>query len=112
MIGVDLGGTSTKVCYMSEDGEMKLFCFPTKIEEIKKFFNVDENMNLSIPSIDKPIKGWSVTGGGSHKFRTFFEKIIPKPSFVDELTVTSLGAQHMLKDPNKLHVIGDGNSVD
>ena len=112
-IGLDLGGTFTKVCAILETGERKYTYFPTKLEEIKKFFLVDENNNLIVPEFGQEVKHWAVTGGGAYKFKSFFESLPLKPNYVDELGITALGAHELIKgEQSKLNFYGKGNRLD
>ena len=111
-VGLDLGGTFTKVCAIFENGDIKYTYFPTKIEEIKKFFVIDDKQLLTVPTFGAHVKKWSVTGGGAYKFRTFFESLTPKPNYVDELGITALGAQELMKDKSHLHFYGTGDKLD
>ncbi|EAX86200.1 Fumble family protein [Trichomonas vaginalis G3] len=110
MLGVDLGGTVTKICYVGENGERKFFLVPTKMEELEDFFRVDEQNNLYVPKINKKIVRWGITGCGSVRCKEFFEKINPKPVYLDELTIQTYGALKLLKEENLLHFFG-GNKI-
>lgn len=111
MLGVDLGGTFTKICYVGEDGLRHFYCIPTKMEELEKFFKTDEQNNLYIPQIDRKINKWGITGCGSVRCREFFEKINPKPTYLDELTIQSYGAMKLLKEENSLHFFGNKKTL-
>ncbi|EAX77362.1 Fumble family protein [Trichomonas vaginalis G3] len=106
MLGVDLGGSFTKMCFIGKDGNKQLFCIPTLIEEIKNFFQTDENGELKIEQIHEKIEKICITGGGSVKFREFFEQIKPKPVKLDELGTQAFGAAHLLKDRSNVKILG------
>ncbi|EAY00078.1 Fumble family protein [Trichomonas vaginalis G3] len=106
MLGVDLGGSFTKICFIGKDGNKKLMYIPTKIEDIKNFFKSDESGKLQIEQIPEDIEKICITGGGSVKFREFFETLNPKPVKVDELSTQAFGALHLLKDRSNVRVLG------
>jgi type II pantothenate kinase len=107
MIGVDFGSTFTKVCIITEEEEEIFDYFPTKLEEIQKYFVHDSENRLTIPSKNIVAKGWKVTGGGSQRFRAFLESFEPKPEFVDEFSITAKGAMHIMKNPDAIHLYGE-----
>ena len=106
ILGLDLGGSFTKVVAILDNGEKKYTYFPTKIEEIKKFFVIDENNDLFVPEFGQKVTKWAVTGGGAYKFHDFFDNLTPKPKFLDELGIQALGAQQLIADSVHLHTYG------
>ena len=106
MIGVDLGGTFTKVCITNDNGANSYEIFPTSMEKLKEFFVMKDN-HLVIPSENLKIRKWRITGGGAYKFRSFFDTFNPQPEFVDELSATAKGSAHLLSNPDNIKVIGN-----
>lgn len=111
MLGIDSGASYTKVCYVSDDNQQYFFVFPTSLEELEKFFRIDGDGNITAEENYKNTKKISVFGGGSVKYRSFFDKLKIKPVYLDELITQSNGVKVLLKSKNNLHYYGNVKDI-
>lgn len=101
MLGVDLGASFTKICYRKDNGEILYHYINTKLDEIKEYFKKNEKGNLVL--FNEEITEWYIIGGGSVKFKDFFECFKTKPIKVDEVMTQTIGARFLLENEVKYY---------
>lgn len=110
MIGVDLGGTFTKIVHLKEDGEIRCDIFRTKEELVKEYFSGTGEKTLAA-FVGEPIKKWAIAGAGSLKFGKFLDSLTPAPIRVNEMKSNGIGTVYQLDHPELYKILGGPGEV-
>jgi type II pantothenate kinase len=105
MIGVDSGGSCTKIVCLGANNDFKSCLFQSTADAITHFFTSKDADSLS--QFAKSLTKWCVVGGGSLKYSKLFESLPIPPTRGDELKVAGIGVAHILKFPDQIQVYGD-----
>ena len=110
MFGFDLGGSLTKVAYVSPDGDFRFDLFRTTEENVHNYFTAKDGHCLA-KFVPEPLQKWGITGAGSWKFSKFFAGISPAAVTENEMKAASKGVEVVLDRGLEMKTYGGSGKI-
>ncbi|KAH0794401.1 Fumble family protein [Histomonas meleagridis] len=105
MLGLDIGATLTKFCFIV-DGSVKYYFVKTSFEDIQNFLEnkgTGKKLNDFLPN---GIQKWTITGCGSHRHREYFEHFPIVPSQINDSQTILNAIPKLFADPEMYVTMG------